>query len=258
VSLIIRNDQEFGELDEEASKGHRWGMKVPLFLFFSCSLSFAQQGGAVMPHRQPAPEVILIEAQKATQALIDRVVRGDTDAAFKHMNPEWKKIEARKNGGVVKLERKIKQGFAELQAKGITLTAAKTKHPNIAFEVDYGHIKKMVNGKLQSVGQEYKQWMVMVPTVSHATAMDRAVRPPEMHNVLLNSFQIALCKKGTNDWTFIDGAHITAAELRQLFPFLPKKDEDLQFPNRGGRLLEKSQGRGLRGFTPKDGEKEGC
>ncbi len=163
----------------------------------------------------------------------------DTDAAFKHMNLEWKKIEARKNGGVVKLERRIKQGFAELQAKGITLTAAKTKHPNIAFEVDYGHIKKMVNGELQAVGQEYKQWMVMVPTVSHATAVDRNVRPPEMHNVLLNGFQIALCKKETNDWTFIDGAHITAAQLRQLFPFLPKKDEDLHFPNRGGRLLEK-------------------
>ena len=239
ASLIIRNDQELGELDGKACKGHRKGMKVALFLLFSCSLGFSQQGGAVMPPRQPAPEVILIEAQKATQALINQVVRGDTDAAFKYMNLEWKKIEARKNGGVVKLERKIKQGFAELQAKGITLTAAKTKHPNIAFEVDYGHIKKMVNGELQAVGQEYKQWMVMVPTVSHATAVDRNVRPPEMHNVLLNGFQIALCKKETNDWTFIDGAHITASQLRQLFPFLPKKDEDLHFPNRGGRLLEK-------------------
>ena len=232
ASLIYQNLQRVHELDVEQRKGHRKEMKAALFLLFSCSVVLGQ-----MPPRQPVPEVIRIEAQKATQVLMNRVVKGDIDAAFKHMNSKWKKIEARKNGGEAKLNRKFSEGFADLQAKGITLRATQSKFPSTAYEVDFGHQEQIVNGERIKVGV-YKQWMVFVPTVSQVTAVDRGAVPPEIVEMRLDSFQIALCEKGKNDWTFIDGAHIKGAELRQLFPFLPKDEEKLGFPKRGGRVLK--------------------
>ena len=38
---------------------------------------------------------------------------------------------------------------------------------------------------------------------------------------------MAVCDKGTNDWTFIDGAGLKVADLRGLFITLP---QDLQLP----------------------------
>lgn len=208
-------------------------MKAVFFLLFSCSVVFGQ-----MPPRQPVPEVIRIEAQKATQVLMNQVVKGDIDAAFKHMNPKWKNIEARKNGGAAKLNKKIREGFADLQAKGITLRATQAKRPTVAFEVDFGLQEQMVNGKPTKVGV-YKQWMVFVPTVSQVTAIDHGAVPRQTVEMRLDGFQIALCEKGKNDWTFIDGAHIKGAELRQLFPFLPKDEKELGFPKRGGQVLKR-------------------
>jgi len=208
-------------------------MKTALFLLFSCSVVLGQ-----MPPRQPVPEAIRIEAQKATQALMNQVVKGDFEAGFKHMNPEWKKIEARKNGGLAKLNSKIRRTVADLQAKGITLRATQAKMPVTAYEVDFGTNEQVLNGVKQNIGV-YKQWMVFVPTVSQVTAVDKGATPPEIVEMLLYGFQIALCKKGTNDWTFIDGAHIKGAELRQLFPFLPADEKDLAFPKRGGQVINK-------------------
>ena len=40
-------------------------------------------------------------------------------------------------------------------------------------------------------------------------------------------FQVALADKGKNDWTFIDGAGLTTADLRSLFITLP---QDMELP----------------------------
>ncbi len=208
-------------------------MKAAFFLLFSCSLVLGQ-----MPPRQPVPETVRIEAQKATQVLMNRVVRGDVDAAFKHMNPDWRKIEARKNGGEAALAKKFREGFASLKAKGVELRATEAKMPVMAYEVDFGHQKQVINGVSTKIGV-YKQWMVFVPTSSMVIARDHGVVPPKEVQMLLKSFQIAISEKGKNDWTFIDGAHITATELRQLFPFLPPSEKDLGFPKRGGQVLKK-------------------
>jgi hypothetical protein len=174
------------------------------------------------------PQDVMVEAQKATQALIDQVVRGNQDAAFKNMNPAWKKILARKNGGEKKLMQEMRKQFAALQAQGVSIRAMEAQRPKVAYEVDFGVI--------DGVGI-YKQWMVFVPTVSLVTAVNRKVSPPDMYDLRADGFQVALCTKGKNDWSLIDGADLKAANLRELFPFLPKDDQKLGFPSTKKQVL---------------------
>jgi len=47
-------------------------------------------------------------------------------------------------------------------------------------------------------------------------------------------YQVAISDKGTNDWTFIDGASLTVPELRSLFLTLP---EDFKLPEIERRVV---------------------
>ncbi|MGJ8695832.1 MAG: hypothetical protein ACSHYF_05900 [Verrucomicrobiaceae bacterium] len=211
-------------------------MKFAIIVILSTLTGFGQEGLVRLPARQAVPEEVMVEAQKATQALMNQVVRGNVDAAFLHMNPDWKKIEARKNGGAEKLAEKLRENFASLQAKGITLKAAEAKRPVMGWEVDFGHRTVMVDGVEQKVGV-YKQWMVFVPTVSQISAIDRNARPVKTYEIRSDSFQVALCPKGANNWTFIDGADLKGVSLRQLFPYLPKQDDQLGLPKVRGQVI---------------------
>lgn len=212
--------------------------------FFLCSTltalasqALAQQGGAAMPPRQPVPEAVMIEAQKATQALVNQVVRGNQDAAFLHMNPVWKDKLARKNGGAKKLMKNMRSEFANLQAQGVAIRAMEAKKPDVAFEVDFGLKDQVINGVNQQVGI-YKKYLVFVPTLSLVTAINRKVQPPEIYDIRVDGFQVAICDKGQNNWTFIDGSDLKAANLRELFPFLPRNEKLLGFPKREKKVLK--------------------
>ena len=190
-----------------------------------------------MPPRQPVPEAVKIEAQKATQALVNQVVRGNQDAAFLHMNPEWRKKLARKNGGEKKLMKEMRAQFAALQAQGISIRAMETKEPDVAYEVDFGLQDQLINGKAQKVGI-YKKYLVFVPNVSLVTATNRNVQPPEIYDIRVDGFTVAISDKEKNNWTFIDGADLKAANLRELFPFLPRNEKLLGFPKREKKVLK--------------------
>lgn len=201
------------------------------------SRAVAQQGGANMPPRQPVPQAVMIEAQKATQALVNQVVRGNQDAAFLHMNPVWKDKLARKNGGDKKLMQSMRAEFANLQAQGIAIRAMETKEPTVAYEVDFGLKQQVINGVNQQVGI-YKKYLVFVPTLSLVTATNRKAQPPEIYDIRVDGFQAAICDKGLNNWTFIDGSDLKSANLRELFPFLPRNEKLLGFPKREKKMLK--------------------
>lgn len=214
-------------------------MKTTMFfrimLFTVTSVTASAQA---IPARQPVPEAIMIEAQKAVQGLANQVVRGNYDAAFKQMNPEWKEKLARKNRGEKKLMETMRAKFAALQAQGVVIRAMEASVPTVAYEVDFGLEQKQVNGELINV-PVYKQWLVFVPTVSLVSATDRNAQPPKVYNIRVDGFQAAISKKGANDWTFIDGADLKAANLRELFEFLPKNDKKLGFPKREKKVLKR-------------------
>lgn len=193
--------------------------------------------GQAMPPRKPVPESVKIEAQKSVQALANQVVRGNQDAAFKHMNSEWKKKLARKNGGEKKLMEDMRAQFSYLQAQGVVIRAMEAKKPITGYEVDFGLVPTQVNGQVQNA-PVYKQWLVFVPTVSLISATNRKAQPPETYDIRVDSFQAAICTKGKNDWTFIDGSDLKAANLRELFKFLPKDDKKLGFPKREKKVLK--------------------
>ncbi|MGC6426324.1 MAG: hypothetical protein ACON5H_04935 [Akkermansiaceae bacterium] len=208
-------------------------VRIPA-IFFSFGLAgFGQD----IPPRNPVPEAVKIEAQKAVQALANQVVRGNQDAAFKHMNPEWKVKLARKNGGEKKLMKDMRDQFARLQAQGVVIRAMEAKVPTTAYEVDFGVVKKVINGRVENA-PIYKKWLVFVPTVSLVSATNRRAQPPETYDLRIDGFQAAICAKGKNDWTFIDGADLKAANLRELFKFLPKNEKKLGFPKREKKFLE--------------------
>ena len=79
--------------------------------------------------------------------------------------------------------------------------------------------------------------MVLVPTQKIVMAPDPNTRPVKFRKVQVNSFMVAIVKKGGKDWTFIDGSSLQAADLRRVFPFLPKDEKKLKFPPRGGKEI---------------------
>lgn len=221
---------------------------ISILLISAITIAASVAAAQKMPTRQAVPEVVKIEAQKATQALVNQVVRGNQDAAFLYMNPEWKKKLARKNGGEEKLMKDMRSKFAELQAQGVSIRAMEAKQPSVAYEVDFGHKDQVVNGQIHKVGI-YKKYLVFVPTVSLVTATNRRVQPPEIYDIRIDGFTAAICDKGQNNWTFIDGADLKAANLRELFKFLPKNEKLLGFPKREKKVLK------VRGGNPNAGKK---
>ena len=184
-----------------------------------------------IPPRGIVPPEVLESARQATQALADEVVRGDLAAPIRKMYPEWKTKEAAKVGGVKKLEARALKAVQELRAKGVKINVMRAEQPFSAFEVDFG-----LRG--QQKKPIYRKWLVFVPTTSIITAMNSAKNPPEVVDMRMESYQIAISDKGRNNWSFLDGNQIEAFQLRQLFPFLPKNNRDLALPKVGGKIIK--------------------
>ena len=74
----------------------------------------------------------------------------------------------------------------------------------------------------------YSQWLVLVPTVTRFEVMHRVEgQPPKWIQIESISYQVAVSDRDKEDWTFIDGASLTAARLCGLYKTLPK---DIQLP----------------------------
>ncbi|MDB4544307.1 hypothetical protein N9Z83_00015 [Akkermansiaceae bacterium] len=199
-------------------------MKVFVLVLFSCLPVFGQGGIIQVPPKQPVPEEVMLSAQKATQTLIAKSVRGDFRALVEKEYPAWSKIAARgKFPDIKSYQDHSVQRIKDMVAGGFVFQAAIAQQPMVGYEVNFK-------------GDSYRNWMVFVPTVNDYAVMDRAVQPPRLRKIRSRRFQIAisskaeLAAKGGDAWTFISGAGITGLQLRQLFPFLPKDEKQLGFP----------------------------
>ena len=227
-------------LDLKAIFGHSKGVKTLLLLLISTLASAAQQQGgnvANIPERNIVPMEVKQRAQKATQAVVDKTIRGDFKAALDSMNPEFVKVTSRPYGGPDKYKAGLLKQMQAMGKNGVTFMAAITRLADIAFEVDYGLRDKHINGKpiLDEEGnpiQEavYRSWMVFVPTVKDFLVVDPEDENGELRKFRKWSFEVVIADKRDEKWSLINGDNINALQLRKLFPYLPKDDKKLQFP----------------------------
>lgn len=174
----------------------------------------------VMP--EPIPPGVVAAAVAAVEKLGDQVVLGHYQVAVDRMNPMWKERAAKRMGGMAALEKQLEGVAAQMVQQGISMISFKPEGQPRTYEVSPG--KKVVkeNGT-DTEKLVYTKWMVLVPTATKF----RIIREGNPRPLLIEStgFQVAICDKGANDWTFIDGAGLTTNDLRAMFGTLPQNME---------------------------------
>jgi hypothetical protein len=176
-----------------------------------------------------APPEVVSSAVRAVEALGDEVVLGRFQAAVERMNPMWKERAAKGAGGMAELERRLGDVAAEMVRQGISMISFKPQGQPQSYEVWPGKKVETVGGQ-QVESLIYTKWLVLVPTVTKFRILTEGNPKPLV--IESTGFQVAVADKATNDWTFIDGASITVADLRRLFINLP---EDMVLPPVGRR-----------------------
>ena len=170
------------------------------------------------------PPQVVSSAVAAVSKLGDEVVLGRYQAAVDRMNPMWKKRVAESMGGMDALEKKLAGVAAQMVQQGISMISFKPQGKPVPYEVYPGKKVVVENGrKVEKL--VFTKWMVLVPTATRF----RILREGNPKPIIIESigYQVAICDKGTNDWTFIDGAGLTPNDLRKLFITLPA---DMELP----------------------------
>ena len=190
--------------------------------------SYSQQAGGagVQPsvtEAEIAAEQIPPEVQASAVAAVgklgEEVVLGHYQVAVDRMNPLWKERTAQRMGGMEALEKQL-----AMVQQGISMISCKPEGAPISYEVAPG--KKVVKENGANVEKfVHTKWLVMVPTVTRFRIFPAGATKAMVINS--TSFQVAICDKGGNAWTFIDGANLNASDLCGLFPTLPK---NMQLP----------------------------
>ncbi|MEO7101033.1 MAG: hypothetical protein ABI162_16875 [Luteolibacter sp.] len=171
-----------------------------------------------------APPEVVASASAAVAKLGDEVVLGRYQVAVDRMNPMWKERTAKRMGGMDALEKQLAGVASQMVQQGISMISFKPQGQPRSFEVSPGKKVEKVNGQdVESL--IFTKWMVLVPTATKF----RIMRPGETKPLVIDSigFQVAICDKGKNDWTFIDGSGVSVNDLRSLFVTLP---QDLVLP----------------------------
>lgn len=200
----------------------------PLFLIFAMSAALHAQ--ETVTKTEPVPAEVTASAVKAVAALGREVVQGRYQIAVERMYPVWKERTAKRMGGMEKLQQELDGVAKQMLQQGISITDFKPSGQPRAFEVYPGKIVEVIDGK-KVEKLRYTKWLILVPTVTKFRAMIEG--DPVAVNIESTGFQVAICDKGKDEWTFIDGSAVTVNELRSLFITLP---QDLELPP-----LEKKQ-----------------
>lgn len=198
-------------------------MRTFFFSALMCLLP-VMQGHA----QQAAPIEVTNSAVAAVKALGEQVVLGKHEIAIERMYPEWKERAAKQAGGMDKLEKQLAKVSQVMAQKGVQLISFKPEGAPESYEVQMGKEEVVENGKKVEKAI-YKKWLVLIPTVTEYRIAAPAEKGGVPKFVVIQStgFQAAVSEKGKNEWTFIDGASLTVAELRRLFITLP---ENMQLP----------------------------
>jgi hypothetical protein len=217
-----------------------------------CSLPVlvALLGGSHRGHGQTVPQSVLDQAEAATKILGQQVLEGNFSFSFQRMYSRCKKRaairlaskdpslrgkseEEKERVGEAKLVKKLTGIPAQMQKNGITMLKFEVLKPSGGHEVFLG---RGLNEKTGKPIQMYLEWLVFVPTRAEYRVIDPATRVPK--RIERWGYQVAIVKKGTSDWYFIDGSNLTKTELRSFFPRLPTNQELLGLPKVGGAELK--------------------
>ena len=167
------------------------------------------------------PPGVATSAVAAVEKLGDQVVRGNHRYAIDRMFPRWKARMAKRLGGMDKLEKQLEKVNEEMRLQGIHFMSFKPAGVPQVFEVWPGKKTETVDGKEVEVMIKTK-WLVLIPTVTRFRIIDDVGKYRYIES---KGFQIAVSDKGKNDWYFMDGASVTVADLRSLFPTFPDNVE---------------------------------
>lgn len=175
----------------------------------------------------PVPPEVEASAVAAVARLGEEVVLGRYQVAVERMNPQWKERAAKRLGGMAELEKQLAAVAAQMVRQGISMISFKPQGKPRTYQVTPG--RRSIAGSGSRVEKlVYTQWMVLVPTVTRFRIM-RSVpdAPPKVITIESTGYQVAVADKGADNWTFIDGAGLTVADLRSLFITLP---QDMELP----------------------------
>jgi hypothetical protein len=173
---------------------------------------------------EPIPPEVVDSATAAVAKLGEEVVLGRYQVAIERMNPAWKESTAARMGGMAALENKLSGVAAEMMRQGISMISFKPQGKPQAFEVGLG--KRMVTENGVTLERYvFTKWLVLVPTITKF----RIMREGDVRPLLIESigYQVAISDKAKQDWTFIDGAGLSTADLRNMFGTLP---HDMELP----------------------------
>ncbi len=194
------------------------------------------QGGVLVAEAQGArkvPQSVLDQAEAATRAMGQQVLQGNFRVALDRMYPRWKKRAAKKlQGGQDELAKRLAEIPREMARQGISMLKYEVQKPTSAHEVV---LLRGVDKGGRPI-KMYLEWLVFVPTRAEYRVIDPTTRLPRKIETL--GFQVAVNKKGTADWHFIDGRNCSLADLRSFFPSLPENQKLLGLPEVGGGEVE--------------------
>lgn len=184
---------------------------------------------------KPLPKSVLDGAEAATRILSQQVMKGNFSFAVQRMYPRWKDRAAKKlKGGQAELLKRMMELPKVMQKQGITMLKYEVLKPTMGHEVFLG---RGVNGVGQPV-QMYLEWLVFVPTRAEYQVIDPRTRLTK--RVETRGYQVAVVKKGTSDWYFIEGRNLTVPQLRSFFPGLPNDQKLLGLPEVGGGEIKEN------------------
>ncbi len=175
------------------------------------------------------PKEVLNQAVAATRAMGQEVLKGDYSVALNRMYPRWKKRAAKRLvGGQAELARRLGEMPAKMAKQGISMLKYEVGEPTGAHEVV---LLRGQDGNGKEINM-YLEWLVFVPTRAEYRIIDPETRLAR--RIETKGFQVAVNRKGTVDWYFIDGRNCSIADLRSFFPGLPEDLGLLGMPKVGG------------------------
>ncbi|MBK1790174.1 hypothetical protein [Persicirhabdus sediminis] len=165
-------------------------------------------------------------ARQSVQKLGNEVMANNVNFAIEKIYPRWKSRLAMQMGGEDKLVARMQQVPDELLRAGVSIISFRADRPTQFYEVWPSRIERVIDGRKQEV--VVKHHLTMVPTVTRFRIIDQ--KAGKVHHIDSYGFQVAVSEMGKNEWTFIDGATISEADLRSLFPTIPTVANGLQLP----------------------------
>ena len=176
---------------------------------------------------EPVPDEAIESAVAAVAALGREVVQGRYHIALERMNPKWKMRFAKRAGGMKELERQLAAVPAEMMRQGISMVSFMPQGKPRGYGVS------PVNRQIKEQGIAVErlvctQWLVLVPTVTRFKILQsQPGQPAKWVEIESIGYQVAISDREKLDWTFIDGAGLSANELRSVFITLP---QDMELP----------------------------